>query len=409
MPRHPLLRRAALVGATLALPVLIGCGTDYEEPDATAADAPSTVTTTVPPSGGSDAAPATDPLAGTEPTPLLARDGSLAPGGDGDEPLDAPTEPAVVPAPDPHQAYREAEAAYARGDHDLAIDLLRSSIAAREEFGHAHYLLGLAYRRTGEPARAEGAFEAALERMPDHHRARVNLARAQLDQDRPEDALATLQVAIDASVISDDLRNVEGRALLELGRLEAAEAAFLAAIEIHPGNVYALNNAGLCRIRMGRHADAVPLLTEASLLDGAPSYVWNNLGHALEHEGRVAGARDAFARAADAGHATAPRSMERVEAWLAAHPEWSAPALADATSEGEAGDALPISVEAMGAVPSDEPLARADLGSPDPIETPADAAPRADEADPMHGADLDQPHPPSPSGSAVDHGDVDDR
>lgn len=416
MARHPHLSRVASLAAVLVLPILVGCGTDYEEPDASRVDTPSTVTTTVPPSS----ATAPSSVVGVdEPMPLVAGEGSPRTDGDVDEPFDAPTEAHVIPAPDPHQAFREGEAAYARGDHDLAIDLLRSSIAARDEFGHAHYLLGLAYRKTGRSDRAEDALARALDRMPDHHRARVNLARTQLDQGRAEEALSTLAVAIDRSVISDDLRNVEGLALLELGRLEEAEAAFLAAIDIHPGNVYALNNAGLCRIRMGRHADAVPVLTEASLLSGAPAYVWNNLGHALEHEGRVVEARDAFAVAIDAGHASAAGSFDRIDTWLAAHPEvMTTPDLANGAAVTDASpapsttarDEVAISVEEMGAAPSDEPLASAEVGAAEHASSPAadaSAGPASD--DPITDADPDHPRPESPSGSAVDQGDTDDR
>jgi Flp pilus assembly protein TadD len=393
MPGIHLLPASRLSILALVLPVFMGCGTDYDD-----LETPRDVT----PDAVSSAPAVPIDRDRSELQPLIAQDASTTevPAGDIEEPFDADfvaDDARIVPAEDPHQAYREAEAMFARGDAEAAIPLLQSSLAARDDFVYGHYLLGLAYRRTGEPERAVSAFAEALDLMPAHHKARVNLARCELDLGRPADALVTLSTAIEDEVISDDLRNVEGLALLDLGRLEEAEAAFMAAVEIHPQNVYALNNAGLCRIRMGRHAEAVPLLAEASLLPGAPAYVHNNLGHALEHEGRAMEAQGAFARAVDAGHPTAGSSWERVSTWLAAHRP-AAPSDLHASPDPATSPDLQASPDPL----AEEPLASAGpTGSTD--EEPGKAT------DVTIHADLDHPQETPQDGSAIDPSGINDR
>lgn len=322
---------AILTAAALAL---TGCGTDpgYEETDANVRGPADTAVTTdraqaeTPPAPVPEVAPAREVQ-----EPAVSE---LASAGDTSaEAPDAEGAPIVEPAEDPHQAFLDAEALFAKGDRERAIPLLRASIAARDGFVHAHYLLGLSLRKTGALEEAETSLRRALELQPSHVRARTNLARVLIDTGRPAEAIDSLSVAFENGSEGTDLWNVRGLAHLTLGELDAAAADFENAVRVGPDNVYALNNLGLTEIRRGRFESAVGPLQRAAASDAAPGYVFNNLGIALERSGALAQAVEAYDEAIARGHGHAAVSLARVEATV---PE-------------------PDEVESLAALPGDSP------------------------------------------------------
>ncbi|WP_449234253.1 tetratricopeptide repeat protein [Azospirillum doebereinerae] len=81
------------------------------------------------------------------------------------------------------------------------------------------------------------------------------------------------------------------------GRLDEAEAAYRAVIEVDPDHADALHLLGLLHHQRGRHADAERLIIEA--LRRVPDFptAWNHLGLVREAEGRTGSAGHAFTRA----------------------------------------------------------------------------------------------------------------
>ncbi len=296
-------RRLTALGIALALSALVfGCG---DESDIEIAD--QTEAYGEPEAGSSAPAAMVEPIVTVPVETVAAADV-----------VDAPEE--IQPAEDPHEAFREGETLYFRGDREAAIDKLHASILARDDFAPAHYLLGLCYRKTDEPEAAEAALREALRLNPEHLRARINLARVLLDREMPSDALVELEEVARLDSLNDQLWNVRGLTLMTMADLEAAEESFERAVGLNPDNVYALNNLGLCRIRLGRFTEAVGPLQIAAQHSDPPAYVFNNLGIALERTDDLAAATDAFRKASDAGHATAGESLARVEQLLAQAP-----------------------------------------------------------------------------------------
>ncbi|MBX3464275.1 MAG: tetratricopeptide repeat protein [Planctomycetes bacterium] len=138
-----------------------------------------------------------------------------------------------------------------------------------------------------------------------------------------ERALVHLRRALELDPRLPAAHHLAGRVLLRAGHLAQARQHFLAAEQLEPGHAFgdALLHAGRAAARLGRHDEAVRLLTEHQGRHGgsAQSQLW--LGDALATAGDHAGARHAWRQAAapPAGQASAEanwyRALARVRLW----------------------------------------------------------------------------------------------
>ena len=101
------------------------------------------------------------------------------------------------------------------------------------------YGAGLALHHLRRPAEAEQAYLRALERCPYYVAALVDYGELLLDQQRYRDALAQSQTAIEVAPGSARAWANRGRALLHLGRTEAARQSLDRALTIDPGQTQA--------------------------------------------------------------------------------------------------------------------------------------------------------------------------
>ncbi len=320
---------AAILVATCGA---LGCGTDYDPPSDSVSndrgDSPRTVARDRDTTPHAEATVMPEAPA-VETTPDAVTDLASAP----DTMLGGIVEDVIEPAADPHAAYLGAERDYYRHEYDASREQLLSSIAARDDFAPAHYLLGLTERKLGHLESSLDAFDDAIALAPGLERAHVNRARVMIDLGRPADALDGL-TRVEGD--SDAASNVRGLAYMDLGRLDEATAAFEEATALDPTNVYAWNNLGLTRIRLGDFEGAVAPLETAATLPDAPAYVFNNLGIASERVGDLAGAELAYVEAVNRGHAHAGTSRDRVTEAIAYLASIGAPVTLEANAS--AGD-----------------------------------------------------------------------
>jgi Flp pilus assembly protein TadD len=194
----------------------------------------------------------------------------------------------------------------------------RAALGASWELDYARALEAL---DAGEPAEALRLLRRVLS-DPETPRdvrvkARVNLVRACLDLDQPQRALQAAQQALRDAPESAEAWHVLGRSLLCLRRTEEALHAFMEALDRDPHHVFAANNLGYIWILRGEFAKAREFLESglrAARIRGVepPAVLLNNLGVARERTGDLAGAREAYAQAARAGHPTAGLGLARV-------------------------------------------------------------------------------------------------
>ena len=163
----------------------------------------------------------------------------------------------------------------------------------------------LASLRAGRAAEAEAMLRAHLRAAPGDAGARQLLGIALLELGRPRQALPELD-AVAALMPTAPLHLNRGKALLALGRLEEAYAAFAQACALQPGLVPAQLGAGNLAFRLGRDEEAIAAFDRALALDANLADAHNKRGVALHRSGRPEAALAAF----DAAIALQPQAAE---------------------------------------------------------------------------------------------------
>lgn len=136
--------------------------------------------------------------------------------------------------------------------------------------------------RQGDRAAAERLVRDALARDPASASAQQLLGAMLLEQGRAGEALPWLERASVAQPHFGTHYNL-GLARHAVGSLEAAAAAFRAALELRPGWVDALNNLGTCLLDLGFPAQSAEALRRAVVQPDASPSVFSNLLLALQY------------------------------------------------------------------------------------------------------------------------------
>jgi hypothetical protein len=124
-----------------------------------------------------------------------------------------------------------------------------------------------------------------------------------------EQARAAYRAAVAADPANADAQIGLGRTLVRADP-KGAEAAFLAALARQPDNVLALNDLGIARDMMGRHAEAQAAYRQALAVSPDSTDVQTNLGLSLALSGDRTGAVQTLQPVANAPQATA---MQRAD------------------------------------------------------------------------------------------------
>lgn len=114
---------------------------------------------------------------------------------------------------------------------------------------------------------------------------------------------------------------LQGVSCFERGELAEAEAAFVQALQLVPGRPSVLLNLGLTRVRLQRHADAVPVLRQALAVEVDAADGWAALGCSLSALGQWTEALSALERAQAMGWRDVQVALRRAEA-LARLERW---------------------------------------------------------------------------------------
>jgi Flp pilus assembly protein TadD len=209
----------------------------------------------------------------------------------------------------------EAESVYRDKRYSDAAALFSTYVEQHPTNPWGHYMLGLSSWKAGDLDRAESAFVRSLELDPKHVKTLLNLARVNLDQGNPKDALSRVTTAIKLDSTSGEGYRLMGRVRAALNEPNEAIAAYRVALSRDPNDVWAMNNMGLLMIQQGRNEEALGPLARAVQVDSTVAVFQNNLGIALEHTGRFALAGQSYkaAIAVDGGYTKAKLSLARVE------------------------------------------------------------------------------------------------
>ncbi|PYS54764.1 MAG: hypothetical protein DMG13_06895 [Acidobacteria bacterium] len=219
-------------------------------------------------------------------------------------------------------SFADGEAAYRAGNYKDAENVFERYTKEQPDNAWGHFMYGLSASKSGDPAKAEIAFEEALRLDPNHVKSMTNLSRVLIDQKRFEEAFEKLTHAVEKEPDSAEVHRLLGRTYSGQGKTEDAIESYRRAIELDDKDAWSMNNLGLLFLKQDRPYDAVPLLAKAVLLNKHVAMFQNNLGMALEHTGRFGAAAIAYSGAlkADPNDTKAQKNLERVQA-VKAGPE----------------------------------------------------------------------------------------
>ena len=163
-----------------------------------------------------------------------------------------------------HARYTDVLTALSRADKARAVELadqLRRDLADTPYADHADLVLARAHVDLGELEEATRRLRAVMDSSDDPELrliARERLARVQLAQDRPDDALATLSGA-ESGAFTARFDEIRGDALLKKGDAAGALAAYRAALAAkEPGLV----DTGLLQLKINDLGAGEPDSTE---------------------------------------------------------------------------------------------------------------------------------------------------
>lgn len=162
-------------------------------------------------------------------------------------------------------ALRLADAAYKKGDYDMAAQLYFRAAELQPENGAVAVKLGFALFKTGGAADAEKIFRAALQADPKNAEALRGLAHSLVMQGRAAAALPIYRQAI-AAAGQPDARIYAGlgAALDMTGKHDEARLAYAAGLKIAPGDFGLKNNLALSYAMSGDTAKARRVLSDLS-------------------------------------------------------------------------------------------------------------------------------------------------
>ena len=158
-------------------------------------------------------------------------------------------------------------------------------------------VLGAVLGQTGKKLEALNANQKAVELSPQDAEAHNNFGNRLIELGRLEDAEASLRQAVALKFDFFEAHNNLGNALQKLGRLEDAEASLRQAIALKPDFFEAHNNLGNMLTELGRLEDAEASYRQAVALKPDFFEAHNNLGITLKKQDRLEDAEASFRQA----------------------------------------------------------------------------------------------------------------
>jgi predicted O-linked N-acetylglucosamine transferase (SPINDLY family) len=194
-------------------------------------------------------------------------------------------------------ALRDARTAWDRGDAAGAEARCRDALAADASEARAWTLLGVILRKR-DPAAAQAALAAAIDREPRHPDAWFHLGNLHREQQRYTEAIAAYETAAVAAPENPSVHTNLGLALEGAGDPLRAEVEYRAVLARAPGHRQSLGNLAhlLCKLR--RYPEAASLCADyLRRFADADATVWIDHGICLHRAGDYDGAEASFARA----------------------------------------------------------------------------------------------------------------
>jgi predicted O-linked N-acetylglucosamine transferase (SPINDLY family) len=198
----------------------------------------------------------------------------------------------------------EPEALFHRGNREREAGQYESAVASYRQAllrapGHAGVLnnLGLAYEAQGRTDQAEACYREVLAASPHHPDALANLANIEFGRENFSAAAATYQRAFATRrEAPTSIWIKRGIAQARIHDNVGAEATFLEAARLAPDDLQVLCNLLTHQMGLAHYAEAEPTMLRALELDPGNPYALSMLTHARQQRCIWAGLDDLFGR-----------------------------------------------------------------------------------------------------------------
>jgi tetratricopeptide (TPR) repeat protein len=185
-----------------------------------------------------------------------------------------PAQPNTAPSPTPETEtealpttalgyYQRGEAAQNSGDWPTAIAAYREAILRDPRLDRARLNLAIALSQSDRPAEALAEFEQAARVLPDSPDLHYHWGNAYSKTNKPADAIAAYRRAIALNPTYADAHYNLGNTLAKAGELDRAADAYRTALSTNPNLAEAHGNLGLVLLQQGDRAAARQALTQA--------------------------------------------------------------------------------------------------------------------------------------------------
>jgi len=166
---------------------------------------------------------------------------------------------------------------YTRGNMSVALEELRTAVAADPTYAAAHGIFGLVYMELRENALAEESFQRALGRAPGDPDINHNYGWFLCQIGRENEAKPFFRRALDNPLYATPGRTyaAAGTCALRAGDLATAEDNLQRALRIEPNLPVALLQFAQLRYRQGRYAEARRVLAQhAAVAQPSAESLW---------------------------------------------------------------------------------------------------------------------------------------
>ena len=186
--------------------------------------------------------------------------------------------PLVGEATEADEHYEQAAISFGAGHYNETLIHLKNVLQLDANHLPARVLAGETYLKLRIPGAAEAELSRAEALGADSRIVHPKLAEALLAQLKYERVIEEIKPIGDGSHADSEIHSARGRALLELGRYEDADQAFVAATEAQPNSAVGWLGQADVRIRTGVRDVAARLVEKALSADPESGPAWHLKG-----------------------------------------------------------------------------------------------------------------------------------
>jgi len=166
---------------------------------------------------------------------------------------------------------------YARGNMNIALEELRSAVAADHDYATAHGMFGLVYMELKENGLAQTSFQRALSLAPDDPDINHNYGWFLCQTGKEAESNEYFMLALRNPLYAAPARSWSAAGTCELrrGNLREADGYLQRALAIDPTQPAALMQLAQLRYRQGNLEEARKLVARhAKIVDATPESLW---------------------------------------------------------------------------------------------------------------------------------------